>query len=107
MQMLTEEIFSPLSVKQDRRIAGVTPLTEAGFSTLKKSMAANPTNGSWWMVQILSAKNVLSNTLQIPLTGVSGSFRSFLHKQNLACFRKIPPTAVGGSPHLAAGLERI
>jgi hypothetical protein len=27
MQMLTEEILSPLSVKQDRRIAGLTPIS--------------------------------------------------------------------------------
>ena len=35
MQMLTDEILAPLSVKQDRRIAGLTPISGDYKNTVK------------------------------------------------------------------------
>src|SRR6266496_14074 len=53
----------------------------------------NPTHGSGWMIQILSTENWARCT-KIPPTAVGGWFRSFL--QNWARCTKMPPTAVGG-----------
>src|SRR5262249_5549114 len=49
----------------------------------KKSPPAklpNPTNGSWWFLQVLSTKNRHQPNCRIPPTAVGGSFKSFLQK---------------------------
>ena len=54
----------------------------------------NPTDGSPWIIQILSSARA-ANELVIPRTAVRGLFRSFLaHRKDL----NQPPTAVGGIP---------
>src|SRR5215217_6541006 len=55
----------------------------------------NPTNGSWWIVQMLSTRELPSD-LEIPPTAVGGSFKCFL-PENYSATLKSPPTAVGGS----------
>jgi hypothetical protein len=46
MQMLAEEILSPLGVKQDRRIAGLTPISNYATRKLSGIESAGYQNGS-------------------------------------------------------------
>ena len=54
-------------------------------------MALNPTNGSWWIVQIIPKGNGGKSDLEIPPMVVGGLFKSFRRKD-----LKYPPAAVGG-----------
>jgi hypothetical protein len=44
MQMLAEEILSPLSVKQDRRIAGLTPISSSETTALELQLQLHNCN---------------------------------------------------------------
>jgi len=59
------------------------------FYNAPNTLTRNPTNGSWWIVQILSTTQPKQG-LAIPPTAVGGLFKFFLKDL------KYPPTAVGG-----------
>src|ERR1700752_1587017 len=59
---------------QRQWVDGSDPL----YSESHPTLGANPTNGSWWMVQILSTQKATQRLVQIPPTAVGGWFRSFL-----------------------------
>src|SRR5258705_5525491 len=91
------------------RNLGIPPTAVGGWfrSNLPRwaSKLGNPTNGSWWMVQIQPTEMGLRN-LGIPPTAVGGWFSRFVSKrQDL----NNPPTAVGGIYRSASPLfvERI
>jgi hypothetical protein len=71
-------------------------LSKDGSSSFLKTTIThtqNPTNGSWWMVQILS-KPTAAFYPESHQQQLVDYFRSFLKQQ--PPLPKIPPTAVGG-----------